>query len=257
MRVEKHIAVVVPAFDEERIIGRMLARLPGWVDSVVVVDDGSSDRTLERARESGDARITIVRHSRNRGVGAAIVSGAYRAFSAGADVVAVMAGDDQMDPSDLASVIEPVLTGGADYVKGNRFLHAERRNMPRLRRMAGRVLSVVTRLATGIRVGDAQCGYAALSAEAGARVPLDELWPRYGYPNDLLGLLAAHGMRIVEVPVRPVYADEESGVRPWHVLVVLGVILRRLWKTRTRVHSARFGRPLPARGRGSLAVDRA
>jgi hypothetical protein len=134
------------------------------------------------------------------------------------------------------------LTGRADYVKGNRFLHRERRTMPLLRRLAGTGLSAVTRMATGLRIDDSQCGYAALSAEAAVRLPLDDLWPRYGYPNDLLGLVAAHGMRVVEVPVRPVYADEKSGVRPWHALVVLAVIIRRSWKSRPVIRQWREGR---------------
>jgi hypothetical protein len=80
-------------------------------------------------------------------------------------------------------------------------------------------------------VSDTQCGYTALSARAARALPLDELWPRYGYPNDLLGLLAARGLCVVEVPVRPVYADEQSGIRPWHVFSVLSVIARRRLRT--------------------------
>src|SRR6185503_465242 len=86
--------------------------------------------------------------------------------------------------------------------------------------------------ATGLSVDDSQCGYTAIAASAAARLPLDDLWPRYGYPNDLLGLLAQHGMRVRDVPVRPVYAGERSGVRPWHALLVLWVILRRAWRVR-------------------------
>src|SRR5262249_40849614 len=146
---------------------------------------------------------------------------------------AVMAGDDQMDPADLASVVDPVLSNRADFVKGNRFLHPERRRMPWLRRIAGAWLAAATSAATGLRIGDRQCGFAALSKATAERLPLSELWTGYGYPNDLLGLLAAHGMRVVEVPVRPVYGDEESGIRPWHLFTILGVIGRRYWRSRT------------------------
>jgi hypothetical protein len=99
--------------------------------------------------------------------------------------------------------------------------------MPFARRVAGRMLAFVTRRATGLRVGDTQCGYTALGRAAGRALPLEDLWPRYGYPNDLLGLLAASGLAVAEVPVRPIYADERSGVRPWHALTVLGVLVRR------------------------------
>lgn len=231
MRAEKTVAVVVPARNEERLIGRVLRRIPEYVDCVVVVDDASTDGTRARAEAVGDARVRVVSHGENRGVGAAIVSGFHVAFSSGADVAAVMAGDDQMDPEDLPSVIDPIVTGRADYVKGNRFRHPARRNMPLVRRVAGMALSAATRAATGLPIDDSQCGYAALSARAARELPLHELWPGYGYPNDLLGLLAAHRMKVVEVPVRPVYADETSGIRPWHVAVVSAVIVRRYWRS--------------------------
>jgi hypothetical protein len=150
-----------------------------------------------------------------------------------------MAGDDQMHPDDLSALLEPVVNGRADYVKGNRFRHARKGDMPLARRSAGRALAWLTRIATGLDVDDTQCGYTALGASAARQLPLSELWPRYGYPNDLLGLLAQHRLRVVEVPVRPVYADERSGVRPWHALSVARVILRRYWiGRRLRQHGA-------------------
>lgn len=225
------IAVVVPAYREERLIARMLGRVPAAVDAVYVVDDASPDRTREAALAAGDARVRVVAHAVNRGVGAAIATGYRAALADGHDVLVVMAGDDQMHPEDLAPLVRAVLAG-ADYAKGNRFRHADSRRMPHARRLAGEVLSAATRLATGLAVGDTQCGYTALSARAARALPLDELWPRYGYPNDLLGLLAARGLAVAEVPVRPVYADEQSGVRPWHAVTVLGVIARRWRKER-------------------------
>jgi glycosyltransferase involved in cell wall biosynthesis len=226
------VAVVVPAFDEELRVGCVVSRIPAWVDRIIVVDDGSSDRTAEVAELAGGARAAVLRHPENRGVGAALVTGYRDALAAGADVIAVMAGDDQMDPDDLLCVVEPVALGRAAYVKGNRFAHTERRSMPFWRRVAGRLLAALTRAATGFTIDDSQCGYTALSARAAAALPLDDLWHRFGYPNDLLGLLAASNLSVAEVPVRPVYAGQRSGVRPWHALVVAFVIVRRWQKTR-------------------------
>jgi glycosyltransferase involved in cell wall biosynthesis len=224
------VAVVVPAYREERLIARTLGRMPAFVDGVYVVDDASGDETLLRARALGDPRVRCLAHAENRGVGAAIRTGYGAALADGHDVLAVMAGDDQMHPDDLAPLVSAVLAG-ADYAKGNRFVHPERRRMPFARRLGGALLSFATRAATGLAVSDTQCGFTALSARAARALPLDELWPRYGYPNDLLGLLAAHGLCVVEVPVRPVYADEQSGIRPWHVFSVLSVIVRRRLRT--------------------------
>ena len=227
MRAEKSIAVIVPAYREERLIVRTLASIPAWVDGVYPVDDASPDGTWQQIQSLDDPRIHPLRHAENRGVGAAIASGYVRALADGADVLAVMAGDGQMDPADLRAVVDPVIRGEADYVKGNRFVHPERRRMPLARRAGGALLSALTRAATGLDVDDTQCGYTAISARALRAIPLEELWPRYGYPNDLLGLLAAGGLGVREVPVRPVYADEKSGLRPWHVGVIVAVIARR------------------------------
>ena len=218
---------MIPAYCEERLIGRTIASLPDFVDAIYVVDDGSPDATSGAATDAGDARLRVLRHERNQGVGAAIVTGYRAALAEHADVVAVMAGDAQMDPSDLPAVLAPVVAGRADYVKGNRFNSRERRNMPWLRRVAGQVLSLLTRLASGLDVNDCQCGFTAMSRRALAALPLGELWHGYGYPNDLLLLAAQHGLRVAEVTVRPVYADEQSGVRPWHALLILGLIVRR------------------------------
>jgi glycosyltransferase involved in cell wall biosynthesis len=224
---EKKVAVIVPAYAEERLIQRTLAGVPGFVDEIVVVDDKSPDATSAAVRAFGTTRVRLVEHHENRGVGAAIATGYRTALAGGAEVMAVMAGDAQMDPSDLSAVIAPVAEGRADYVKGNRFWHAELSAMPLSRRLGGSFLSLLTRFASGLEVDDSQCGYTALSARAARELPLDELWPSYGYPNDLLLLLADRGFSVAEVPVRPVYADERSGVRPWHVATIAGVILRR------------------------------
>jgi glycosyltransferase involved in cell wall biosynthesis len=220
------IAVIVPAFREERLIARMLGRVPGFVDGIYVVDDASPDATLAVASGVGDPRVHAWAHAENLGVGAAIVSGYRRALAEGHDVLCVMAGDDQMHPDDLEPLVRAV-QAGADYAKGNRFLHRDAALMPTARRVGGEVLSAATRLASGLTVSDSQCGFTALAAPAARRLSLDGLWPRYGYPNDLLLMLAAAGLRVVDVPVRPVYADEASGLRPWHVLSILGVIVRR------------------------------
>jgi glycosyltransferase involved in cell wall biosynthesis len=239
MRHGARIAVIVPAYREERLIATTLCAIPDWVDLVFPVDDASPDGTWAAIKSVQDPRIVAVRHPLNRGVGAAIVSGYRAALERGAAVLAVMAGDGQMDPSDLGSVVDPVALGRADYVKGNRFRHRERRRMPFARRAGGAVLSALTRVATGLDVDDSQCGYTALAADTARRLPLDQLWPRYGYPNDLLGLLAARGARVKDVTVRPVYAGEESGLRAWHMLSITAIIARRwLHESRADVSAA-------------------
>ncbi len=230
----KRIAVVIPAFREEQLIGRTLRGVPRFIDAIYVVDDGSPDGTSRAARAVCDPRVRLIRHEHNRGVGAAIVTGYRAALADQADAVVVMAGDAQMDPADLPALLAPVVSGDADYVKGNRFRSRVRRKMPLARRAAGKVLSWLTRLASGLDVDDCQCGYTVMSRHGLCTLPLDQLWPGFGYPNDLLLLAAQHGLRVSEVTVKPVYADERSGVRPWHALLIMGLIARR-WLRAPRV----------------------
>jgi glycosyltransferase involved in cell wall biosynthesis len=231
------LAVVVPAHNEERLIVKTLATMPDFVDRIIVVDDASTDGTCAAVSALASERVEVVRHGVNRGVGAAIVTG-YRAALAGAfQAIGVMAGDAQMHPDDLERLALPVVRGEADYAKGDRFHHPDaNRIIPIERSVAGRVLSAMTRRAAGLSaLSDSQCGYTVISANAARKIDLDKIYPRYGYPNDLLGKIARAGLTIREIPVRPVYGDEQSGVRPWHVGVILGIIARTAWERRRAI----------------------
>ena len=245
------MAVVVPAYNEERLLPKTLATMPAIVDDVIVVDDASTDRTFAVASDLADGRIRVHRHSSNRGVGAAIVTGYRLAIEAGAHAIGVMAGDAQMHPDDLAGLALPVIKGETHYAKGDRFSHPDaNRIIPVERSIAGRALAALTRRAAGIAaLSDSQCGYTVISARAAREVDLDALFPRYGYPNDLIGKIAGLGFDIRDVPVRPVYGDEKSGVRPWHVVVILGIIARIAWDRRVR---ATAGAPPPISTRKTI-----
>ncbi|MBK9266595.1 MAG: glycosyltransferase family 2 protein [Polyangiaceae bacterium] len=233
------IAVVVPAFREEERIGMTVRRVPSIVNHVIVVDDASDDRTSDEALAANDGRLRLVKHSVNRGVGAAILTGYAEARALGADVAVVMAGDGQMDPDDLPALIDPIVRGDADYVKGDRLRHpAVWRDMPLHRLVGTAALAWATRYASGLSaLSDSQCGYTAIGARAMDCVLREGMWPRYGYPNDVLGTLSRHGYRIAEVPVRPVYQGEKSGLRAWH-LFTIGYVVGRVAVRRVRKASA-------------------
>ena len=142
-----------------------------------------------------------------------------------------MAGDGQMDPRDLGAVVDPIVNGRADYVKGNRFAGpGGAGSMPLARRLGGRAFSWATARAIGHPISDSQCGYTAIARAACGAIDLDALWPGYGYPNDLLSQVARRGLRIAEVPVRAVYADEVSRLRARHVPVVAALVARAWWR---------------------------
>ena len=237
MYQQLRIAVVIPAYNEAAAIAAVVASVPAYVDHVIVVDDASTDATAARGREAGDARgaTEVLVHDVNRGVGGAIVTGYRRALELGADAVAVMAGDGQMDPADLPSLLDPIVAGVADYVKGNRFAYPEVLwTMPRARLLGNVALSLLTRLTSGYhRLFDSQCGFTAVTRATLLALELDGLFPRYGYPNDLLARLRVAGARVVDVPVRPIYGPTwRSGITlRTAIYPVLFVVVRSLvWR---------------------------
>lgn len=223
------VAAVVPAYNEAAHIRETLDRLPDLVDRAIVVDDGSTDETVREARLSRRS-FDLVQHPVNRGAGAAISAGCLRAQTLGHDVTVVFAGDGQMAPEDLPALLEPVLADEADFVKGNRlgWPHA-RAHMPLQRWVGNHLLSAMTRFALGVPWGDSQCGYAAMNRRALTQVEWVKLWRGYGYPNDLLCQVRLRGLRCREVPVRPVYGHERSGIRPWHALFTIPLVIASAW----------------------------
>ena len=239
---EARVGVVVPAYNEEKLIGRVLQSMPAFVDRIVVVDDCSQDGTcqeVEKLQATLGERLIAVSHQENRGVGGAIVTGYKRAVEEGMDVVAVMAGDAQMDPYELARIVEPVIARRADYVKGTRLFTGEAWQLiPRHRYLGNAFLSLLTKIASGYwHVADSQSGYTAISRRALETLPLDRLYESYGYPNHLLVLLNVFGFRVMDIPVRPIYdIGEVSGIRLWKVIPRLSWLLIRsfFWRLKEK-----------------------
>ncbi len=212
----KRVAVVIPAHNEQDLVGETLAGIPGFVDRVIVVDDASTDATAERARAVGDGRVDVVTHDTNAGVGAAIVTGYKLALAEGLDVVCVMAADNQMDPADLETLVTPVARGELDYEKANRLFTGEAWSLiPRTRYLGNAILSLLTKVASGYwHVADSQTGYTAISREMLAELDLDRVYARYGFPNDMLVHLNVWNARVRDFPSRPIYGvGERSGIR--------------------------------------------
>jgi glycosyltransferase involved in cell wall biosynthesis len=249
----KRVGVVVPAYNEETLIGRVIETMPEFVDRIYIVDDCSKDGTCEciapflRQNPSGE-RLELIQHDINQGVGATIVTGYKKAIEEGIDVIAVMAGDAQMDPSELERVIGPVVRGEADYVKGNRLFTGEAwRLIPRYRYLGNAFLSLLTKIASGYwHVADSQTGYTAISADSARLLPLDQLYPRYGYPNHLLVMLNIFDQRVKDVPVRPVYnIGERSGIRLTKVIPRLSWLLFKcFWRRMLEKYVIRDFHPL-------------
>ena len=217
------VAVVVPAYNEELLIGETLSGIPDFVANVYVVNDCSTDRTREIVDyyASRDPSIIPIHHETNGGVGAAIVSGYKRALEDDMQVVAVMAGDNQMDPAFLPHLIDPIINGRCDYTMGNRLINPVYRKSMSTWRFSGNViLTLLTKIASGYwQLVDPQNGYTAISARALEGLDLDGLYPRYGYCNDLLVSLNILGFRVMNVPHPARYGLEKSKIR-YHTYIV-------------------------------------
>lgn len=219
MRKKKKLCVVIPAYNVGLLVVRVLDGLPDFIDRAAVVDDASSDDTAARVaayRGRFKGEVTLIRLPKNAGVGAAIARGYRDVLDRGEDVAIVMAGDNQMDPRDLPAIIDPVVNGGCDYTKGNRlFMGGAWNVIPKVRYLGNSFLSLMTKVASGYwHVADSQSGYTAINRETLAKIDLDDIYPRYGMPNDLLIKLNIVGARVRDVPVKPVYnVGEKSGIR--------------------------------------------
>lgn len=232
------VAVVVPAYNECALVGKVIGTMPGFVDHVIVVDDHSSDNTGEVARDAGDPRVLVRRNDRNLGVGGSIIAGHRVALELGADVSVVMAGDAQMDPDYLAPLLDPIAAEGYGFTKANRFFSPTAfAGMPRHRIVGNVMLSFATKAASGYwHIFDPQNGYTAVRADVLRRLPLDHIARGYSFENDLLIYLNILDVRIKDVGVPAIYGEEVSGIRLRRVVPALSYLLvrgfwrRMIWK---------------------------
>lgn len=185
------------------------------------------------ANENADTdRIILINHLKNGGVGAAISSGYKWCKDHEIDCVAVMAGDGQMDPSELEQICSPVILENIDYVKGNRLRHPSAKYIiPKIRFFGNSILSILTKIASGYwRVSDTQTGYTAISLRALQSIKIHEIYRSYGMPNDLLVKLNIAGCTLKEVTIKPVYRiGEKSKMKVGKVVIKVSWLLLKLF----------------------------
>ena len=254
----KSVGVVIPSYNEEGFVGEVIDTIPEFVDRVYVIDDCSTDGTwseIQRYTVASDqpvnppspvadggsfseGRIVPIRHETNKGVGGAIKTGYTRARKDGIDVTAVMAGDGQMDPAQLDRLIDPIVEDNAGYAKGNRLLsRGYCEGMTTWRFSGNAILSFLTKFASGYwKTTDPQNGYTAISRRALTKLRLADLYDDYGFANDLLVHLNAHGICVADVAMPAVYGDEQSTIRYWILIPDLSQLLFRrfCWRLKTK-----------------------
>jgi glycosyltransferase involved in cell wall biosynthesis len=215
---DKRIALVIPAYNEEKLIRPTLEHVPDLVDRVIVVDDASTDdmpAVIQECMEA-DPRIEMVRHETNRGPGAGIITGYNRVLEGDYDIAVVCGGDHQMPLEQTPKLLDPLIRGEADYTKGNRFMQRAGAlamvpgNMPKTRVVGNMLITILTKIASGYyKVADVVEGFTAITREALERVDWDRAWQKYGYPMDFLIRLNAYGLRVKDVPRRAIYLPGE------------------------------------------------
>ncbi len=190
--------IIIPAYNEELTIGSVVALARKYGD-VLVVDDGSSDRTSEIAQKAG---AVLIRHDSNRGKGAALGTGFEYALSKNYDVVVTLDGDGQHNPDEIPLILEPIVRGEADLVIGSRYLNGGRKKIPLYRRIGLWVLNKGTQVAAEVNV-DSQSGFRAITRRALRTLNLNST--DYSIETDMVVKARDAGIRIAEVPINVRY----------------------------------------------------
>lgn len=211
---DRRVALVIPAYNEERLIRPTLENVPGLIDQVYVVNDCSTDNMVRVVEEMGesDGRIQLISHETNLGVGQAIITGYKQAVREKHDIVVVIGGDHQMDLGEVTDFLDPIIDGVVDYTKGNRFLSGMGAfdRMPRTRLIGNMIISAMTKIASGYyKVVDVVDGYTAISRRAIESINWDKAWKGYGYPMNFLIQLNMKGFKIMDVPRTAIYLEGE------------------------------------------------
>jgi|CZCB01.1.fsa_nt_gi glycosyltransferase involved in cell wall biosynthesis len=236
----KSVAVVIPAYNEEALIGETLLSIPGYVDNVYAVDDCSKDQTRDviRRHALGNKKIHPIFREKNGGVGAAIVSGFKDALKDKNELIAVMAGDNQMDPAYLPDLLDPIVDGTTDFTKGNRLKPGYWKGMSKWRLFGNLLLNVLNKIASGYwGISDPQNGYVVISSDALSKLDLDELYPRYAFENDMMIKSNVAGIHMMNVYVPARYGNEKSHIRYGSFTVKTSLFLLKsfIWRVGTKL----------------------
>jgi glycosyltransferase involved in cell wall biosynthesis len=238
MYKDNKIGIVIPVYNEKGLILDTLCGIPKYVDAIFVVDDASTDSSLElvQQRSKQDSRIQIIKHETNKGLGKTLIDGYIASRKSDINITAVMAGDNQMDPDDLPLLLDKIIEENSDYAKGNRLLHQNVSAMPKYRFFGNALLTILTKFATGYYfMMDPQCGYTAIKNSVLRAIPIEKMTQGYGYNADILCMLNIQRFQVTDVQVKPVYGREKSKIRLWRYMLktswlLVRLFFRRLWQ---------------------------
>ncbi len=202
-----NVVAIIPAYNEEKALADVIGKTLEHVDEVIVVDDGSSDKTSEVAIEAG---ARVIKHSVNLGKGEALKSG----FKAIGDdsIIITIDGDGQHNPSEIPDLVRPIIEDGADLVNGSRYMNGPEENTPAYRRVGQKVLDIATNISAGTKVTDSQSGFRAFSPKSKNVFRFKDTG--FGIESEMLVDAAEAGLKIVEVPITVRYDLDGSTKDP-------------------------------------------
>ena len=215
------VAVVIPSYRVRAHVLSVLGDIGPEVERIFVVDDACPEASGDFVEQScRDARVCVLRHAQNQGVGGAVMTGYRAAIDEGYDIIVKLDGDGQMDPQLLPAFVQPILDGHADYTKGNRFFNLEAvERMPRARLIGNAALSFMSKFSSGYwQLFDPTNGYTAIHRDVAGYLPFDKISQRYFFETDMLFRLNTLRAVVVDVPMEARYADEVSNLKIRRVL---------------------------------------
>ena len=221
-----NLVAIIPAFNEEEALPDVIAKTLKYVDKVIIVNDGSIDKTAEVAIEAG---AEVINHSTNLGKGEALKSG-FKAVG-NDSIIITIDGDGQHNPDEIPDLIKPIIENGADLVNGSRYMNGPEENTPAYRRVGQRVLDIATNISAGITVTDSQSGFRAFSPKSKSCFRFKDTG--FGIESEMLVDAAEAGLKIVEVPITVRYDVDGSTKDPitHGVGVLLRIIIDKVVKT--------------------------
>jgi len=232
------IAVLLPAYNEEIAIASMIILSSKYADEVIVIDDGSTDKTQEVAKLAG---ATVLHHNTNKGKGVALRTGFE--YAKNHDIIVTIDADGQHNPDQIPSLIKPILDDDADIVNGSRYLNGDETNTPTYRRVGQTVLDTATNIASGVKLTDTQSGFRAFSSKS---IDFFEFNPDgFGIESDMLIEASNHNLRIMEIEITVRYDVQTTTENP--IIQGLSVLMRIL-------EIMRFNRPLYFYGIGGSII---
>ena len=221
-----NVVAIIPAYNEEQALPDVISKTLKYVDKVIVVNDGSVDRTAEIALEAG---AEVINHSTNLGKGEALKSG-FKAISDDSIIITID-GDGQHNPNEIPDLIRPIIEDGVDLVNGSRYLNGPEENTPAYRRVGQKVLDIATNISAGIKVTDSQSGFRAFSNRSKDYFRFKDTG--FGIESEMLVDAAEAGLKIVEVPITVRYDLDGSTKDPitHGVGVLLNIIKDKILRT--------------------------